>query len=87
MRLHEINESDALELMSETNSAVLDMGGTNILKNKPSVPVLLVAGNEAHGVRDSLKRAAKNTYSLPMKNEIESLNVAVATAVSMYQTL
>ena len=87
VRLHEINESDALELMSETNSAVLDMGGMNILQNKPSTPVLLVAGNEAHGVRDSLKGAAKSTYSLPMKNEIESLNVAVATAVSMYQTL
>ena len=87
VRLHEINESDALELMSETNSAVLDMGGMNILQNKPSTPVLLVAGNEAHGVRDSLKGAAKSIYSLPMRNEIESVNVAVATAVSMYQTL
>ena len=87
MRLHEVDECLALKLMAETNSAVLDVGGKNILENKPSTPVLLVAGNEAHGVREILKRAAKNTYSLPMKNEIESLNVAVATAVSMYQTL
>ena len=87
VRLHEVDECLALKLMAETNSAVLDMGGKNILENKPSTPVLLVAGNEAHGVREILKRAAKNTYSLPMKNEIESLNVAVATAVSMYQTL
>lgn len=87
VRLHEVDEDIALELMRDTNSAVLDMGGKNIIENKPHTPILLVAGNEAHGVRDVLKRAAKNTYSLPMKNEIESLNVAVATAVSMYQTL
>ncbi len=87
VRLHEIDEAQALALLQNTNSAVLDMGGENILENKPVSPTLLVAGNEAHGVREVLKRAAKNTYSLPMKNEIESLNVAVATAVSMYQTL
>ena len=85
--MHEVDEDIALELMRDTISAVLDMGGKNIIENKPHTPILLVAGNEAHGVRDVLKRAAKNTYSLPMKNEIESLNVAVATAVSMYQTL
>lgn len=84
---YQIDEKTALELMSNTNSCVLDMGGKNILENKPKAPVLLVAGNEAHGVRDALKKSAKNTYSLPMKNEIESLNVAVATAVAMYQTL
>ncbi len=87
VRLHEIDETLALELVQKTNSAVLDMGGKNILETKPETPTLLVAGNEAHGVRDILKRMAKNAYSLPMKNDIESLNVAVATAVSMYQTL
>lgn len=77
----------AISLMQNTNSAVLDMGGENILDTKPKAPLLLVAGNEAHGVRDCLKQSAKNTYSLPMKNQIESLNVAIATAVAMYQTL
>lgn len=87
VRLHDIDENAALALMKDANGAVLDMGGVNIFENKPSSPVLLVAGNEAHGVRECLKIAAKHTYSLPMKNEIESLNVAVATAVAMYQTL
>lgn len=82
-----IDQEQALKLMDYTNSVVLDMGGKNILENKPQAPVLLVAGNEAHGVRDILKKSAKNTYSLPMNNDIESLNVAVATAVAMYQTL
>lgn len=82
-----VDEMTAITLMQNTNSAVLDMGGENILEVKPKAPMLLVAGNEAHGVRDSLKTSAKYTYSLPMKNQIESLNVAIATAVAMYQTL
>lgn len=87
VRTYEINEAQALELLAKSNSIVLDMGGENILESKPQAPVLLVAGNEAHGVRDIIKRNAKKAYSLPMKNEIESLNVAIATAVAMYQTL
>ena len=82
-----IDEEQAITLMRNCNSAVLDMGGKNLLESKIQSPILFVAGNEAHGVRESLKREAKNVYSLPMKNQIESLNVAVATAVAMYQTV
>ena len=63
------------------------MDGENILESKPSAPVLLVSGNEAHGVRDCLLQNAKKVYSLPMRNDVESLNVAVATAVAMYQSI
>ena len=86
-RVYEIDENEALELMQKNNSAILDMNGKNILSAKPQAPILFVAGSEAHGVRESLKNAAKQSYSLPMKNNIESLNVAVATAVAMYQTI
>lgn len=82
-----IDEAQALTLARECNSAVLDMGGSNILESDIPSPVLFIAGSEAHGVRDCLKREAKTSYSLPMKNQIESLNVAVATAVAMYQTV
>lgn len=87
VRAIEVNLDEAISLMRGTNSAVLDMGGQNILTNKAVSPVLFVAGNEAHGVRQELRAEAKNVYSLPMKNDIESLNVAVATAVAMYQTI
>ena len=63
------------------------MGGENILKENISKPVLFVAGNEAHGVRDEFKRIAHKVYSLPMENGVESLNVAVATSVAMYKTI
>ena len=87
VRYYRIDCEQALTLTRQTNSAVLDMNGTNILSAPPKSPVLFIAGSEAHGVSDMLKGEAKRTYSLPMKNDIESLNVAVATSVAMYQTL
>ena len=87
VRAHAISEDEAQRLVKETNSAVLDMGGENLLKADVKTPILLIAGNEAHGVRDEFKTLAKRTYSLPMQNGVESLNVAVATAVAMYRTV
>ncbi len=87
VRVHEVDEAQALALVRNTSSAALDMGGRNMLQTKVKAPVLFVAGNEAHGVRQCLKDEVKEVYSLPMKNQIESLNVAVATAVAMYQTI
>lgn len=87
VRFYRIDGEQALMLVRQTNSAVLDMNGTDILSAPPKSPLLFIAGSEAHGVSDMLKGEAKRTYSLPMKNDIESLNVAVATSVAMYQTL
>jgi len=82
-----IDFDTAKQLVKNTDSAVLDMGGKNILKENISKNVLFVAGNEAHGVRDEFRSLAKQVYSLPMQNGIESLNVAVATSVAMYKTV
>lgn len=84
---YEIDEDEALELVKGTNSAVLDMNGENILTSKLSKDIVFVCGNEAHGVSEIFKNSCKKVYSLPMKNGIESLNVAIATAVAMYKTL
>ncbi len=86
VRAYEVDTVQAMRLVRETNSVVLDMMGENILKNSPTCPVLYVAGNEAHGVRESIKESVKSSYALPMQGGIESLNVAVATAVAMYMT-
>ncbi len=87
LRLHATDESLATELVQSTDSVALDMGGENILKSRLDGNVLFVAGNEAHGIRKCLINAAKRVCSLPMKNQIESLNVAVASAVAMYRTV
>ncbi len=86
VNLYEINEEQAEYLIENTRSAVLDMDGEDLTTADISAPVLFVAGSEPHGVRQKFSDKAKRVLSLPMKNNVESLNVAVATAVAMYQT-
>ena len=83
-RVTEITEEQAVELVSRTSSVTLDMGGENILAKGLRAPVTLVAGSEAHGVRQCVAEKSKLVGSLPMQGGMESLNVAVAAAVAMY---
>ena len=64
--------------------AALDMAGEDIFSAHLSAPVLIVAGSEAHGVRESVLRASRKVLALPMTGGMESLNVAVAAGVAMY---
>ena len=86
VRLVEVKENEAITLLQNLNSAVLDFGGEDLTEAQIESPVLIVTGSEAHGVRDCVLENSKRILTLPMKNQIESLNAAVATAVAMYQT-
>lgn len=86
VRLIAVNDEQAVVLVNATNSVSLDMGGEDILETEIVSPITLIAGSEAHGIRKKLIEISKRVLSLPMKNNIESLNVAVATSVAMYQT-
>ena len=86
VRLVEVKESEAITLLQNLNSAVLDFGGEDLTEAQIDSPVLIVTGSEAHGVRDCVLEHSKRILTLPMTNGIESLNAAVATAVAMYQT-
>ncbi len=44
----------------------------------------VVFGNEANGVRDEIKNLTNQNFVIPMKNDMESLNVAVACALAIY---
>ncbi len=83
-RIFKTNEDQALAILKETNSVALDMDGEDITKDKICAPVTLVAGSEAHGVRELFKKESKKIGSLPMQSGMESLNVAVAASVAMY---
>ena len=84
VRVFDVDEDGAVRLASATHSAALDMAGEDIFSAHLSAPVLIVAGSEAHGVRESVLRASREVLSLPMTGGMESLNVAVAAGVAMY---
>ena len=62
-----------------------DMVGENLfeLKNKAKT-FGLIMGNEGNGVSKEVEKFATKTLSIPMKNNVESLNVAVSLAVILY---
>ncbi len=50
-----------------------------------SLPTALVLGSEAHGVSSELRQAADGFVSIRMPGGAESLNVAAAAAIALYE--
>ena len=48
-------------------------------------PRLLVFGSEAHGLPPEILNKMDETISIPMNPEVESLNLAVAAGVILYE--
>jgi TrmH family RNA methyltransferase len=48
-------------------------------------PVALVLGNEGAGVSPALETAATRRIAIPISGEVESLNVAVAAGILLYE--
>jgi len=48
-------------------------------------PVILLLGNEAKGLSVELKRAADRMVRIPMTGTVDSLNVACAASILMYE--
>ncbi|MCK9279054.1 MAG: RNA methyltransferase [Melioribacteraceae bacterium] len=49
--------------------------------------VALVFGNEHRGISDDVEKHADGLFYIPMNGMIQSLNVSVATAVTLYEAL
>ena len=49
--------------------------------------VALMIGNEGAGLSDDLLRVATQEISIPMRNKIESLNAAAATAICLFEVV
>jgi len=63
-------------------SADGDMELSEVDFRKPSA---LLLGNEANGLDESVENSADHMVSIPMSNQSESLNVAIACAIAMYE--
>lgn len=49
--------------------------------------LLIIMGNEAEGLRPLIKKGCDMLVSIPMFGKVNSLNVSVATALMLYQTI
>lgn len=86
VKLHQSDSiSQVFDLLKDITVVCADMGGENVFDAKLHGQIALVLGNEGNGLSEFSKQNADMTVSLPMENEFESLNVAIAGSVIMYQ--
>jgi TrmH family RNA methyltransferase len=62
-----------------------DAGGTPVDSVTAPAKLALAVGNEGGGLSSSVREAVSGTISLPISSSVESLNVAVATGILLYQ--
>ncbi len=64
-------------LVGNTQTSIYDINLTG--------PTAIVAGSEGKGIRQLIKRNCDQIGSIPMSGNIESLNVSVATAITLFE--
>lgn len=60
-------------------------GSIDIARFRPKFPLALVVGNEVNGVSRAVLQRANTIVHIPMHGQKESLNVAVALGVALYE--
>lgn len=66
-------------------ASMLNKNAVNIYDIDLSQKVALVFGNEKRGVSTEAETLADETFYIPMRGMIQSLNVSVAAAVTLYE--
>ncbi len=62
-----------------------DMNGKSIFNFTTNDIVGVVVGNEGQGVSEEISQLCKLSVSIPMKNNVESLNASVSGSIIMYE--
>jgi TrmH family RNA methyltransferase len=62
------------------------MGAKEDYRRSYSTPALLVLGSESRGLSSEVLAACKTKVGIPMRAGVESLNVATAAALMLYET-
>jgi TrmH family RNA methyltransferase len=79
---------ESVDLFRRRESVALwgaDAGGTALERLVPPDRLALVVGNEGAGLSDEARSRVEVLASLPIASAVESLNVAVATGILLYQ--
>ena len=75
----------AFDEPSGTRIALVSHGGRPLAELDPGVPVSYVLGAERDGLPDDVVAACDETATIPLVPGAESLNVAIAGAVALYE--
>jgi len=83
-----INYVDLTDYLSKESRIIYGtfLEGENIYNFKPEINSVIVLGNEANGISDSIKTLIQKKITIPQFGEhhqTESLNVAAATAITL----
>lgn len=62
-----------------------DMDGTDLSETKLPQPAVIVMGSEGRGLREQTKKHCDMLVKIPMVGTVESLNVATAAAIFMWE--
>lgn len=76
--------AEILSVMGDTALLIADMNGENVFSYSAPDKFALVIGNEANGVSEEMRAAAKIAVKIPMRETQESLNASVSAGILMY---
>ncbi len=65
--------------------AAVPRGGTPLPSLDFALPIAVVLGNEGSGISQTALSAAHDTVTIPMRAPVESLNVAIAASLILYE--
>lgn len=86
-KINILTEEEFIKISKENKLYLLsaDMDGKPIDKAiKLPTKFGIIMGNEGRGISDNLQAICNETVSIPMSNEVESLNVSVSAGILMY---
>lgn len=78
-------EFDAVRAVHRLSCWAADAAGESIDRVRDSGPIALVVGNEGAGISTEAQRRADRRVAIPIAPDVESLNVAVAAGILLYQ--
>ena len=79
-------EKNLVEVLREYKEKGVQIVATSLTASKThwqidwTKPTIILLGNEAHGLSEQLASLATDEVKIPLANNVESLNVAIATA-------
>ena len=77
--------NEVFDAIKNLDLIVADMNGENVFDYQVKKDYCIAVGNEANGVSQIVKDKANVVLSIPMSENVESLNAAVAISLMMYK--